>query len=242
LSISGHLSSRVLATAHRLVAALLPQHCFLCGQASGATVLCQPCQHGLPDLPESACPRCALPTPGGSTCGACLRQAPHFDASIARYRYAFPVDKLIQALKYSHRLALANFFAEALASSGEVAIFAGADAIVPLPLSRQRLRQRGFNQAVEIARPLARQLRLPLLLDACQRPIDTPPQASLPWQARRKNIRGAFECSVDLSGRSLIVVDDVMTTGATLDEFARTLKKHGAVHVTNWVVARTLKD
>jgi ComF family protein len=231
-----------LATAHRLVAALLPQHCFLCGQASGAAVLCQPCQQGLPDLPEIVCPRCALPTPGGSTCGACLTKAPHFDASIARYRYAFPVDKLIQALKYSHRLALANFFAEALESTGKIAIFAGADAIVPLPLSRQRLRERGFNQAVEIARPLARQLRLPLLLDACQRPIDTPPQASLPWQARRKNIRGAFECSLDLTGRSLIVVDDVMTTGATLDEFARTLKKHGAVHVTNWVVARTLKD
>jgi ComF family protein len=156
---------------------------------------------------------------------------------VAHYRYDFPLDKLVQALKYAHRLALADFFAATLAEPRPT-----VDAIVPLPLSTERLRSRGFNQAVEIARPLARRWRLPLLLDAVRRPVDTPPQASLPWQARRKNIRGAFECGVDLSGRSLLVVDDVMTTGATLDEFARTLKKHGAVRVVNWVVARTLRD
>lgn len=242
MSISSLISDSLRGATRRLVAALLPQQCFLCGQASGDAPLCEPCRQALPVLPESFCPRCALPTPSASICGRCLTQEPHFDATLACYRYDFPVDKLVQALKYSHRLALANFFAAALASQQRIATGTLADAILPLPLSRQRLRQRGFNQAAEIARPLARQLKLPLLLDACQRPIDTPPQASLPWQARRKNIRGAFECSVDLSGKSLIVVDDVMTTGATLDEFARTLKKHGAARVTNWVVARTLKD
>jgi ComF family protein len=242
LSIFGLIGGAIAIPTLRLVTALLPQHCFLCGQASGDAPLCEPCRQALPSLPESACPRCALPTPDGSICGRCLAQEPHFDTTVARYRYDFPVDKLVQALKYSHRLALANFFAAALASHQQIAAGPRADAIVPLPLSRQRLRQRGFNQAAEIARPLARQLNLPLLLDACHRPIDTPPQASLPWQARRKNIRGAFECTVDVSGKSLIVIDDVMTTGATLDEFARTLKKHGATRVTNWVVARTLKD
>jgi ComF family protein len=242
LSIFGLISGGLRDATHRLVAALLPQQCFLCGQASGDAPLCEPCRQALPALPESACPRCALPTPNGSVCGRCLAQEPHFDATLACYRYDFPIDKLVQALKYSHRLAIANFFAAALASHQRIAAGPRADAIVPLPLSRQRLRERGFNQAAEIARPLARQLNLQVLLDACHRPIDTPPQASLPWQARRKNIHGAFECTVDFSGKSLIVIDDVMTTGATLDEFARTLKKHGAARVTNWVVARTLKD
>lgn len=89
---------------------------------------------------------------------------------------------------------------------------------------------------------MARALKLPLELDGCTRSRDTVPQASLPWKERRKNIRHAFECSIDLSGKSVIVVDDVMTTGATLDEFARTLKAHGAVRVTNWIAVRALRD
>jgi ComF family protein len=242
LSIFGLIGGGLGSAAHRLVVALLPQQCFLCGQASGDAPLCAPCRASLPMLPESVCPRCALPTPRSGVCGACLKKAPHFDATFAGFRYGFPVDKLVQALKYSHRLALANFFSDALIANHQNAIGVHADAIVPLPLSKERLRQRGFNQAAEIARPLARQLKLPLLLDACHRPVDTPPQASLPWQARRKNIRGALECTGDLSGKSLIVVEDVMTTGATLDEFARTLKKQGATRVTSWVVARTFKD
>jgi ComF family protein len=242
LSISGLISGGMGSAAHRRVAALLPQQCHLCGQASGDASLCVPCRESLPVLPESVCPRCALPTPGSSVCGAWLKKTPHFDATFAGFRYDFSVDKMIQGLKYAHRLALANFFASALTDNARAPSHGDADAIVPLPLSTARLRQRGFNQAVEIARPLARRLDLPLLLDAGHRPVDTPPQASRPWQARRKNVRGAFECTIDLSGKALIVVDDVMTTGASLDEFARTLKKHGAIRVTNWVVARTLKD
>jgi ComF family protein len=224
--------------ANHVAAALLPQECFLCGQPESAAPLCPSCRDSLPRLTEPGCPICAAPTPMGNVCGACLKQPPHFDATISLYRYAFPVDKLIQALKYEHRLAMANVFSDALLAGTHPS----ADAIIPLPLSLQRLRQRGFNQAVEIARPLARQLGLPLLVDVCHRPLDTPAQASLPWQARRKNVRDAFECTVDLAGRSIAVVDDVMTTGATLDEFARTLKRRGASRVTNWVVARTLKD
>ena len=216
---------------------MLPQSCFLCGQPDSGEVLCRRCRDGLPLLPGPRCPVCALPTPGGQTCGGCLRQLPHFDASDAVFRYAFPVDKLVQALKYQHRLALTDFLAATLAGEPPA-----VDAILPMPLSPLRLRERGFNQAVELARPLARRWGLPLLLDVCRRPREAPPQASLPWQARRKNVRGSFECRVDLAGRRLLVVDDVMTTGASLDELARTLKKHGAARVEARVLARTLKE
>ncbi len=111
-----------------------------------------------------------------------------------------------------------------------------------LPLSQVRLQERGFNQAIEIARPLARQLGKPLAIQGYARTLDTVPQTTLPWKERQKNIRGAFECTLDLSGKQIIVIDDVMTTGATLNEFARTLKKHGASRVTNWVVARALRN
>ena len=220
--------------------ALLPQDCLLCGAQDAAGLLCESCAAELPwlpRLPAALCPVCAETAPGGAICGQCIRSPPHFDATFAAFRYAFPIDKLVHALKYGHRLAIAGFFAQALRNVPAPV----ADLIVPLPLSAQRLAERGFNQSIEIARPVARTLGLPLLLDGCTRPIDTTPQAMLPWKARRDNVRHAFECAVDLTGKSVIVVDDVMTTGSTLDEFARTLKAHGAAQITNLVAARALR-
>jgi len=112
--------------------------------------------------------------------------------------------------------------------------------IVPVPLSRKRLRERGFNQAVEIARPIARAARKPVELALLERARDTPPQFDLPWAERRRNVRGAFTATRTLIDATVAVVDDVMTTGATLDEIAATLKAAGAARVVNWVVARTL--
>jgi len=220
-----------------ILGALLPQSCLLCAADSGDELLCRDCHDSLPRLATLRCPVCALPTPHGETCGECLKRPPHFDATFAAFAYAFPLDKLVQQLKYAHRLAIADFFAGELSCPNPPS----ADLMLPLPLSANRLRERGFNQAVEIARPLARALKIPLRLDGCARVIDTAPQAMLPWKERRKNVRHAFECSMDLAGKSVIVVDDVMTTGATLDEFARVLKDHGAARVTAVVVARALK-
>jgi ComF family protein len=218
-------------------AALLPQDCLLCGAASNAALLCSDCATSLPQLPTQTCPACALPTSGGETCGACLKQQPHYDATLACFVYAFPVDKLVQQLKFAHRLAIADFFARALLLLG----LPLADLIVPVPLSQQRLRSRGFNQAVEIARRLERESGIPLGLTVGLRTLEAPPQSTLPWKERRKNVRDAFECTTDLSGKSVIVVDDVMTTGATLNEFARVLKDHGASRVINCVAARAVK-
>lgn len=216
---------------------LLPQDCLLCGAASGDTLLCPACAAALPALPATQCPVCASPSPGGGVCGACLKSPPDFDATFAVWRYAFPVDRLVQALKFEHRLALAGFFAAAMRAGPRPA----GDLLVPVPLSPARLKERGFNQAVEIARPLAGALGIALSLDDCRRTAETAPQTSLPWKERRRNVKNAFECRVDLTGKSVVVIDDVMTTGATLAEFARTLKRHGAARITNWVVARALR-
>lgn len=179
---------------------------------------------------------CALPLPGGGVCGRCLKRPPAFDATHVALSYAFPADRLVQALKYRHRLALAKYFSRLLMEIGRPEC---VDCVVPLPMHRRGLRARGFNQAVEIARPLARAWHLPLLADAVWRSRDGPPQASLAGAARRRNVRGAFASDTSqLAGRSVLVVDDVMTTGATLEALARELKRAGVVRVENMVVAR----
>ena len=221
----------------RLLDRLLPQDCLLCSAPDSTDLLCAACMADLATLPGEHCPICALPTPNSSVCGECLRRPPHFDATFASLAYAFPTDQLVQSFKYGHQLALAGLFARLMDASD----VPQGDVLIALPLSKERLRERGFNQAVEIAKLLARKTRMPLNLHACLRTVDTAAQASLPWKERRANIRHAFECRTDLSGKSVVVVDDVMTTGATLNEFAKTLKYHGAIHVSNWVLARTLK-
>lgn len=234
---NNNLAAALAQFLRRVFDALLAQDCLLCGQASASSILCAPCAESLPRLPEALCPCCALPTSQGERCGRCLSHPPHYDRTRAVFDYAFPLDKLVQALKYDHRLALAPFFGQLLA---EKAAGIAADRIVPLPLHGIRLRERGFNQALELARPMARALDLPLDATCCRRTRHTPTQASLPWKEREKNIRNAFHCTKDLTGQRILLVDDVMTTGASLNECARTLKLHGAQEVTLLVLARTL--
>lgn len=227
----------IYRTTIQTFARLLPQDCYVCSDGSGDRPVCGACEAALPRLAGPLCPVCAMPTGAGATCGACQKSPPHFDATSAPFSYAFPVAHLIQGLKYRHRLPLAGWLANEIATC---ITSPRVDCILPLPLSAQRIKERGFNQAQEIARPLAQGLDLPLVPDACIRVLDSAPQASLPWKARQANVRHAFECRIDLTGKTIAVVDDVMTTGATLNEFARTLKLHGARRVENWVAARTL--
>jgi ComF family protein len=214
---------------------IFPQRCFACAEASGNGVLCAACLAALPGRERPRCPVCALPEATGSVCGRCVVQAPPFEASIAAVDYAFPVDRLVQALKYQHRLSMTRLFVELMAALPPPQ----ADLVLPLPLHRRRLIARGFNQAAELARPLGRRWGIPVLLDAVERDVDTRPQALLPWQARTSNMRGAFRVTRPLGGLSIVVIDDVMTTGATLGEFARALKGAGARRVENRVLART---
>lgn len=207
--------------------------CFLC-RGAARELLCAACDADLPRLARPVCPRCALESPRGELCGRCLTQAPAYDATQAALAYEFPADALVQALKFRGELALAPLLAALLTPRLRAE---RVDLMVPVPLSRERLRRRGYNQALEIARHLPR-ARLELTL--CERTRDAPPQMELPYDARQRNVRGAFRCTRPLQGASVAIVDDVMTTGATLDELARTLKGAGAERVVNWVVARTM--
>jgi len=181
--------------------------------------------------------------PGGQVCGICLRRPPAFDRTLAAFSYGFPVDRLLHQFKYAGRLALADWAAAALTAATVRALAARGGAEMPdlvaaVPLSAARQRERGFNQAHEIAARVARRLGLPVghALARAERGV---PQAALPWSARARNVRGAFACRRDVRGLAVALVDDVMTTGATLAEAAATLRRAGAARVEAWVVART---
>lgn len=227
---------RILNNCLMLGRRLLPQSCLLCGADGAHGPFCEPCRVDLPWLTRNRCQVCALPLASGTVCGACLDRPPRFDAVEAAYAYRFPLNALIPAFKYGGRLALARGLGEQLAR----AVTREVDAIVPMPLAPARLAERGFNQALEIARVVATLTGIPLLRDACRKVANTPPQAALPWAERARNVRRAFVCDADLAGVRIAVVDDVLTTGATLSELARVLRRAGATEVIGWVVARTL--
>jgi ComF family protein len=179
-----------------------------------------------------------LPTTNGEVCGGCLRHSPAFDHTEAVYRYGHPLDCLVHALKYRGELAVAGYLAETLA--GRLLGRAAVDLVIPMPLHPNRLRQRGFNQAVEIARNVAKRLDIEFAPDLVRRVRDSVPQAGQPLKARIRNMRGAFECGAGIGGQRVALLDDVMTSGASLNELAKTVKKAGASAVSAWVAARTL--
>ena len=216
--------------------ALPAQPCLLCGTASRNGAWCERCDAALPYLTAPHCPVCALPTLNGAICGRCLKQAPQFERTAAVFAYAFPLDQLVQALKFNEQLLLAQQLANKLTQR----VKDTPDCIVAMPLHPARLRERGFNQSLELARWLAHDLDIPLLNHACQRVRDTPPQSALPWKERGRNMRKAFICTEDLSGKHVAVVDDVMTSGASVNALAHALRQAGAREVSAWVIARTL--
>lgn len=229
--------TRFLNNCINIVHEHVSQPCLLCGRRCHGAPLCAACLGELPRLPAARCPTCALPTPTGEVCGACLKRPPRFDRCRAVFVYAFPADVLVQQLKYGSELALAGFLARQLAQ--EVVSHPPPDLILPMPLHPRRLGERGFNQAVELGRQLSARLGIPMRLEACRRVRDTPAQAGLDLEARRRNLRGAFHCT-DLKGLRVALLDDVMTTGASLDELAKAAIDAGAAGVQAWVVARTL--
>jgi len=228
---------RILDNGLTITRWLMSPVCLLCGGRSDADGLCEGCNASLPRLTARHCPVCALPDATGERCGRCLTKPPHFDRVVAPFRYEFPATVLIQGLKYRGNLACARPLAAGLAAALETEPY--PDLIVPMPLARARLAARGFNQAMEISRRLATEFGLDISLHVCRRTREGAAQAALPWKQRATNVRDAFVCDFDVNGKSVAVVDDVLTTGATLGELALTLKRRGAREVIGWIAART---
>ena len=234
------------ALARRLGHALLPSSCALCGMGCAGPV-CAPCRAQFLAAPGARCGRCANPlgpADAGLQCGACQAHQPAYDATVVAADYVSPVDQLVLQLKFGGTLALAPWFGQVLGEA--VAARAGLalpHVLCPVPLGPRRLVERGFNQALEIARPLSIALGIPLRATLALRAHDTAAQSSVAPAQRKKNIRNAFMVAPDalamVRGQHIRVVDDVMTSGATLNELAATLKRFGAARVSNFVFART---
>ena len=233
--------------ANAVLPMLLPNACALCGEEAGSAV-CAPCTLRYAAPGAARCPCCANPLGAqelpGQACGACLADEPAYDATVAAVDYAAPLDGLVLGLKFGARLPLAPWCAGLLRD----ALLARPgwplpDLLCPVPLGPRRLQERGFNQALEIARPLASAIGVTLQPRLASRAVETAAQSGVTPRERAANIRGAFEIAPAMAekiqGRHVGVVDDVMTSGHTLNELAATLKAAGAACVSNLVFART---
>ena len=217
--------------------------CEVCRQWCPSGALCNDCIARFA-APKVRCLRCALPLGSAATvCGDCLADPPPFVHAVCAVDYAFPFNRLVAAFKFRDRVELAPTLALRMVQAVEAAAQPLPDLLLPVPLSAERLAERGYNQAWELTRPLARELRVVADARLLQRPIDTGHQAELGRRERQRNLRSAF--MVDprrrsaLSGRRVALVDDVMTTGATAREAASALLRAGAEAVDVWVLART---
>jgi ComF family protein len=219
---------------------LYPPHCVLCGaKGSGDRDICAACFGGLP-WNRHPCPRCAAPLPPDADttlCGECIKQLPSWDEAKSPLAYAYPIDKLVQRFKFEGDLStgrlLGSLLADYLAAGGD-----RPDCIVPVPLHPSRLKERGFNQAVELARPISKRLRLRVRLDLCARIRATEVQSRLDAAERKKNLRDAFAVTASVQGMHLVLLDDVVTTGATAETLAHALREAGAARVSLWSVCR----
>jgi ComF family protein len=220
----------------------IPSQCAVC-RGWGAEAVCEACSSRFAaQVPR--CERCALQVPAGvRTCGACLVEPPAFDAALAGVDYAHPWSALITQFKFHAALDLTEALATPLLTALRGRATPLPQLVLPVPLSPQRLRERGFNQAWELTRRVASALHLPADAHLLLRVKDSPHQLALPPEERAANVRGVFAVEplrrAELKGCSVAVVDDVMTTGATFGEIARVLKQAGAARVEAWALART---
>ena len=227
--------------AHKLLSHLFPSRCIFCHKTLAQAIeICPDCYTSLPHN-ESCCLRCALPLPDGLgdsvICGRCISKTPAFDYAHSLFRYEDDVIGLVHQLKFGEKISHARSIGEMLSArllqTGE-----SPDCLLPVPLHHSRLRQRGFNQSIEISRVIAKRSGIPLEYDAVVRHRRTSAQTGLDAKQRKKNIRGAFTLVQAIDYQHVLIIDDVMTTGATVEELARVLKKSGVERVGVLSIAR----
>lgn len=230
---------------------LLKSNCILCGSlVSGSMSLCDGCRGDLPRV-EFACQTCALPMKiqaESGFCGQCLNQKPYVDYAINLFHYENPIDYLISQMKFQYQLSAAAVLADLLESHIEKVMnkksnthqlkYGLPDVILPIPLHKKRLSKRGFNQSLEISKSLARSHNIPILSGSVMRSKDTQPQTNLNRQQRIKNVSGCFKLLAKPMHSHIVIIDDVVTTGATTNELAKLLKNSGVETVGVWSLAR----
>jgi ComF family protein len=241
------MMKRVDAWLRRVQAALWEPRCALCGAAGQfpALDLCCGCAEDL-RLNSFACVSCAEPLSGEGInpanhrlrCGLCLRRPPHFDAARCPFLYDYPLDHLIRGLKYRGRIAHGRLLGQLFAREIQLLRPAPPQLLIPVPLAQRRFRQRGYNQAIELGRSLESQLGIPLCADLMARTRETAEQAGLARVARRRNIKGAFAMLRPPQATHVAIIDDVITTGSTVNEMSRVLKRAGVKRIEVWAIAR----
>lgn len=220
---------------------LLPSMCLWCHCTLAQSGCCEACQQQLPWL-NTACPRCAYPMALPGLCGQCLHAPPAFQATIIPFVYASPINGWIQALKFHEQFAVVPFLAHSLWCKliSHYQDQAWPQVMLPVPLHAKRLRQRGYNQALLLANYVAQRSGIACVKTAVIKTRVTPAQAGLKKRARRVNVKHAFELAQPLAYQHVALVDDVFTTGATVQEIACLLQQQGIKRVDVWCVARTV--
>ncbi len=221
---------------------LFPGFCLVCGKkAAGGRDLCPRCAAGLAHN-HNPCRSCALPLPEtsqpGTCCGECQTHQRPYDKVTAPYLYAGEIRHLHQAFKFHRKLSAGRLLAELLCDTIGASDTARPELLIPVPLHPARVRQRGFNQAMEIARIASGRLGIPVDQFCIRRCKATAPQSGLTKRERIANIRGAFVLERPVQAAHVAIIDDVMTTGMTIEQVARVLRQHGVRRIDAWVVAR----
>ncbi|RKP49245.1 ComF family protein [Trinickia fusca] len=248
--------ARAVQLVARLTALALPRQCALCGMSCvnmSQWPICHACDSTYWNEPRLRCTSCALPLSASRSrgrgvtryrCGVCASTPPSFDRVLALADYRAPLERLALGLKFHARLAVAREFGQRLArlALDHLEHTDWPDVVAPVPLAGKRLAERGFNQAWEIAKPLARALAIPADVMLMRRTTETAPQSRLDREARQHNVAAAFQVTRRVRGMHVALVDDVMTSGATLQAAAHALKTAGARAVTVFVALRTPKD
>lgn len=224
---------------------LLPHHCICCNCASHTSIdLCSICAKSLPYL-HSDCHLCATPLneTTGAICGKCLQYPPTYDRVIAIFAYDLPINKMISDIKFHQKLNIAHVLSQIMAKKilMQYENKPLPQCLIPIPLHNKRLAERGYNQSLEIARNISKSLRIPINKTACQRVLNTKPQMNLSHEDRKRNLRNAFAIRQKLPYQHIALIDDVFTTGSTVNELTKVIKQSGVEQVDIWCCAKSLR-
>jgi len=241
--------------AKKLLSNLFPSRCLLCQKtvispsANENIEICPECLTGLP-YNEVSCRRCAVPlvaeVEARVLCGRCIKKLPAFDYAYSPLHYEDDVIRLMRQFKFREKITFSRTLGEIMLDcwkvkemkSDDIGAPDKLDYLLPVPLHKSRMRQRGFNQSIELARVIAKKLNIPIEYDAVSRVRSTSSQTGLNVLQRRKNIKGAFKVAQKISAKHVLIIDDVMTTGSTVNELASILKKAGVEQVGVLCLAR----